>query len=237
MINQGRRHLFVFQADGGAGDGDAGAGAGSDDAGAGAGTGAGAAGGSGDGAAADRSFQPITSQDQFDRMVKDRIARVKTTPPDDYEDLKAKAAKLDELEESNKSELEKAQARADKAQKDSEAAIERANKRLIQAEILSEATAQKAIRPEHMHRLIDTGEVTVGDDGQVTGAKEAVEGFLKANPEYVGTGRPGGSADQGARDGQTGVKQVTEAELQTMTPEQKVAARKEGRLTNLGVGA
>ena len=180
-------------------------------------------------------FQPITSQDQFDRMVKDRIARVKATPPPDYEDLKAKASKFDELDAANKSELEKANERAERAEKERQDAIETANKRLIAAEILAEASAQKALKPEHMHRLIDTGEVTVGDDGQVTGVKEAVQAFLKANPEYVG--RPSGSADQGARDGQTGVKQVTEAELQTMTPEQRVEARKEGRLTALGIGA
>ncbi len=226
MRNQGRRYLFAFQADGGAGDGAAG------DGGAGAGDGAGAAGAAG-GADDGNAFQPITSQDQFDRMVKDRIARVKATPPADYEDLKARAAKLDEIEAANLSELEKANARAEKAEQESAAALDAANKRLIQAEILAEATTQKALKPEHMHRLIDTGQVTVGDDGQVTGAKEAVEGFLKANPEYVGSGRPGGSADQGARDGTTGVKQVTEVELQSMSPEQIDKAHKDGRLSSL----
>ena len=182
-------------------------------------------------------FQAITSQEQFDRMVKDRIARVKQTPPADYEDLKARAARLDEIEAASLSELEKERARADRAEQERASAIETANARLIQAEILAQATALKAIKPEHLHRLIDTGEVTVGDDGQVTGAREAVEGFLKANPEYVGTGRPAaGSADQGARDS-GGVKQLTEAELQTMTPEQRVQARKDGRLTSLGIGS
>jgi hypothetical protein len=168
------------------------------------------------------------TQAELDRIVQDRLARAKATPPPDYEELKAKAAKLEELEEASKSELEKAQAKADKALKDSEAAIERANKRLVEAAILAEATAQKAIKPEHLHRLVDTGEVTVGDDGQVTGAKEAVEGFLKANPEYVGTGRPIGSADQGARD-HGGVKQLTRDDLKTMSPDAIVKARSEGR--------
>jgi hypothetical protein len=51
------------------------------------------------------SFQPITSQEDFDRRIKDRIARVKATPPADYEDLKAAKARLDELEQANASEL------------------------------------------------------------------------------------------------------------------------------------
>jgi len=174
-------------------------------------------------------FQAITSQEQFDRMVRDRIARVKQTPPADYEDLKARAARLDEIEAASLSELEKERARADRAEQERASAIETANARLIQAEILAQATALKAIKPEHLHRLIDTGEVTVGDDGQVTGAREAVEGFLKANPEYVGTGRPaGGSADQGVRGGGS-VKQLSRADLQSMSPDAIVKARAEGR--------
>lgn len=54
------------------------------------------------------------TQEQVDKMIQARVARVKSTPPADYEELKAKAAKLDELEEANKTELEKAQGSADK---------------------------------------------------------------------------------------------------------------------------
>jgi hypothetical protein len=63
-------------------------------------------------------FVPITSQEEFDERIKARIARVKATPPADYEDLKAKAARLDELEEASKSELEKATGRAERAAKE-----------------------------------------------------------------------------------------------------------------------
>jgi len=144
----------------------------------------------------------------------------------DVGELRQKAKAFDELQESSKSDLEKALARADKAEKARSEAFELANKRLIEAAFLAEATSQKAIKPEHLHRLIDHGSVTVGDDGQVTGVKEAVEGFLKANPEYVG--RPSGSADQGARD-HGGVKQLNRADLSTMSPEAIVKARAEGR--------
>lgn len=171
------------------------------------------------------------TQEQVDRIVQDRLARAKTQPPDDYDDLKAKAAKLDEIEQANKTELDKALERAEKAEAERLQALEKANRRLIQAAVLAEAAAQNTIKPEHMHRLIDTGEVTVGDDGQVTGVKEAVEGFLKANPEYVGS-PAGGGADLGARD-HGGIKQVTEAELKTMTPEQIDKAHREGRLKSL----
>lgn len=173
-----------------------------------------------------RTFTP----DDVERIVKERLARAKATPPDDYEALKAKASKFDELDAANKSELEKANERAETAERERAAAIERSNLRLVEAAILTEATSARAIKPEHLHRLIDTGEVTVGDDGQVTGVKEAVEGFLKANPEYVGTGRPGGSADQGARGGG---KQITREQLSSMTREDRLKAHNEGRLAHL----
>ena len=65
-----------------------------------------------------QEFTPITSQEEFDERIKARIARVKATPPADYDELKAKAAKLDELEEASKSELQKATERAEALQKE-----------------------------------------------------------------------------------------------------------------------
>lgn len=63
-------------------------------------------------------FTPITSQEEFDKRIKARIDRVKATPPADYDELKAKAAKLDELENAQKSEIERITEQATKAQKD-----------------------------------------------------------------------------------------------------------------------
>ncbi len=60
-------------------------------------------------------FEPITSQDQLDKIIGDRLARQRSKFAD-YDELKAKAAKFDEAEEASKSELEKALARAEKAE-------------------------------------------------------------------------------------------------------------------------
>ena len=172
---------------------------------------------------ADRMF----SQADVDRIVQERVARVKQQAPPDYDDLKAKAQRLDEIEAANQTELEKAQARAAEL----EQREQRARQTLIEAAVLAEATRQQAVKPEHLHRLIDIDQVTIGDDGQVTGVQDAVKAFLTANPEYVGTRAPG-SADQGARGG-TGVKQVSEAELKNMSPDEIVKARADGRLNEL----
>lgn len=58
-------------------------------------------------------FKPITSQDDLNRIIGERVKRAK---PADYDDLKAKAAKLDEIEQANKSEIEKANDRVAKAE-------------------------------------------------------------------------------------------------------------------------
>ena len=51
-------------------------------------------------------FKPIETQEQFDEMVKERIERAKRSAvPEDYEDLKAKAARLEQIEEKGKTEL------------------------------------------------------------------------------------------------------------------------------------
>lgn len=47
------------------------------------------------------------TQEQVDNIVKERLKRAKSSVPDDYEELKAKAAKWDEQSEANKSEFEK----------------------------------------------------------------------------------------------------------------------------------
>lgn len=55
-------------------------------------------------------FKPITSQDELNKVLDDRLRRERSKFSD-YRDLKAKAAKLDEIEQANQTEAEKAQAR------------------------------------------------------------------------------------------------------------------------------
>lgn len=178
-------------------------------------------------AGTDKTF----TQADLDRIVQDRLAR-QAKQYEGFDDLKKKATEFDKLQEAQLSELERERKAREKAEQDSAKRIEAANRRLIEAAVLAQATAQKAIKPEHLHRLIDTDKVTVGDDGQVTGADEAVKAFLEANPEYVGKSTPPpGAADQGARNG--GVKQLTREDIASMSPEQVRSALKEGRLTNV----
>ena len=172
------------------------------------------------------------TQEELDRIVQDRLARAKREEPADYKELKAQAAKWAEYEESQKTELEKAQNAAKAAQKEAAQAIARANQQLTDAAILTEASKAKMLKPEHAPLLVDKNSVTIGDDGQVTGAQEAVTAFLEANPEYVGKGRVADPVAQGARGTPT-PGQITREELKGMSSAEIVKAQNEGRLNDL----
>lgn len=63
-----------------------------------------------------QGFEPIASQDALDKIVQARVARERAKFSD-YDDLKAKADKLAQFEESQKSEAQRAQERLDAAEK------------------------------------------------------------------------------------------------------------------------
>jgi hypothetical protein len=55
-------------------------------------------------------FKPITSQEDLNKILGDRLKRAK---PADYEDLKAKAARFDEVERASMTETQRLQAQLD----------------------------------------------------------------------------------------------------------------------------
>ncbi len=64
---------------------------------------------------ADDRFSPITSQEDLNKILDARLKREREKFAD-YKDVKAKASKLDEIEQSNKSEIDKAMDRVTKAE-------------------------------------------------------------------------------------------------------------------------
>lgn len=155
------------------------------------------------------------TQDEVDRIIQERVARERAKYAD-YDDLKAKAEKADELEAEGQSELEKARSAAEKAAQGQTAAEQKATEALQQAQetvrraaVVMEAAKAGAVDPEDVHALLSARgfaftkddkklEVTIGDDGQVTGAEEVVNAFLEEKPNLVGE-TPPGPGDGGAR--------------------------------------
>lgn len=63
------------------------------------------------------SFTPVTTQDDLNKIVAERVNRERAKYAD-YKDLKAKAAKYDEAEEATKTEVQKAADRATAAERE-----------------------------------------------------------------------------------------------------------------------
>ena len=93
-------------------------------------------------------FEPIASQEALDKIVQSRVARERAKFAD-YDELKAKAAKLAEFEESQKTEAEKAAERlaaAEKRAAELEAKATRAEvaaAKGVPAELLHGSTAEE----------------------------------------------------------------------------------------------
>jgi hypothetical protein len=77
------------------------------------------AGTSGQTAPTTQTFEPITSQDDLNKVIAQRLERERSKFAD-YADVKAKAERLDKIEEANKSQTERLQEQAAKAFADAE---------------------------------------------------------------------------------------------------------------------
>jgi len=181
----------------------------------------------------DRTF----TQADVDKIVQDRLARVKVSPPGDYDALREKAARLDEIEAANKSELEKLQEALAAETNKATAASERAQRALVRAAVVAEAQRAGAVDPDAVLALLPHDAVTIGDDDQVTGADEAVQSLLAAKPYLVGKPtRPNpGSADGGQQSPKPA--QWSREDIKGKTPEQINAARNAGLLDAVMSGA
>jgi small-conductance mechanosensitive channel len=111
----------------------------------------------------------------------------------------AKAHK--DTQTANQTELEKEKARADNAEAASKTALETANKRLVDAEIKVFAKDAGFADVTDAVALVDRTSIQVDEQGNVTGAKEAIEALAKAKPHLIGEGKPAGTPGSGGNGG------------------------------------
>lgn len=176
-----------------------------------------------------RSF----SQDDVDRIVKDRLARAKTEPPADYKDLQAAAARLAEIEEANKTETQKLSDKLAAAEKQRDDTLSEAKEIRLRSAILAEAAKpdRRVIDTDAVIALIDRDSLELDDTGTPKNIAKAMDRLLEQRPFLVAQGGARGNADQGARPG--AANQLGRDDLKSMSADDIVKARKEGRLTNL----
>lgn len=171
------------------------------------------------------------TQEQLEHELGKRLAREREKYAD-YDELKEKASQFDELQEAQKSELERERTRAEEAEAAKAAAEEKAQKALTRSAILA-AAAGKVVDPEAAVRLIDTDAIEFDDDGLPSNAAELVDKLVEDKP-YLAPGEkkpPAGDkpADQGGQGGGA----LTREDLKTMSPDEIMKAREEGRLDHL----
>lgn len=130
----------------------------------------------------------VFTQEQVNAIISDRLARQKAQFGD-YEDLRAKAEKLAEIEAAQLSELEKAQQRAADLERRAQEAEGRARDTLIRSAFVSEAAKAGAAHPEDAYRLADRSRVEVGDDGNVSGVTDAIKALVDGG-RLVMAGKP-----------------------------------------------
>lgn len=138
-------------------------------------------------AEAGNSTEKMLSQSEVDRVVQERLAREREKFAD-YEDLKGKAEKLDQLEAANQSELEKAIARAEAAEK---AAQDAENaRRAAEVQSLRVRVAGEKGVPANLVKYI------TGDSQEAIEAAAEELAAVQPQPQqgYVPTAGMGGSA-------------------------------------------
>ena len=152
------------------------------------------------------------TQAELDAILADRLKRQKGQFAD-YDDLKTKAAKLAELEASQKSEAEKANARAEAAEKAAAETARKSAERIATAELRAALTGL-VDDPSDVIEDLNLAKF-IGEDGEVDAA--AVK---KVQDKYaaIAAKKPKGDLDQGDR----GDKQPFD--FRKATPEQTKAA-------------
>ena len=138
-----------------------------------------------------KEFTPIQSQDDLNRIVEARLARERAKFAD-YQELKAAADKLAELEDLDKSELDKAIARAEKAEREAAEAAEALAKK--DREVLVQRVAAEMKVPAKWLSGSSEEELVASAEEWLADAQGVASGPAPGVVPSAGTGNGSGSA-------------------------------------------
>lgn len=126
------------------------------------------------------------SQDEVNRMM-NQTKRDVRNQFSDYNDLKDRAARADELEQAQLTEQQRLEARATEAERVAASAAERVSSAMIASEVKVRASQLGIIDPDAAYLLLDRSNVRYGEDTGVTGVDEALTQLLEDKPYLKGT--------------------------------------------------
>lgn len=191
--------------------------------------------GSNDGAKQDDSAngenQPEGLGDAGKKAI-DAMKAERNQAREDAKRLQAEVAQLKAKEEGREAEY---QAELER-QKVKDEALEKANTRIVKAEVRALA-AGKLADPNDALQFLDLSSVEVSEDGAIDIAvvEQLIADLLTSKPYLAAQSgkRFEGQADGGPRNVGSQTRQLTQAELSELTPEQINKARKDGQLNHL----
>ncbi|WP_373070125.1 hypothetical protein [Gemmatimonas sp.] len=177
---------------------------------------------------------PATQAD-LDRIINERLTRERAKFAD-YDTVKARATKLDEIEAANLSDLDKANAARDAAETRATEREATANRKLIKAAVTTAVAGKTADGVTADDIIGYLGELTVTDDGDIDGLTETIEALLEAKA-FLKSAAPAAptapvtttGATNPARNSNAG--QITD--ISGMSPPEIAQALAEGRLDSL----
>lgn len=128
------------------------------------------------------------------------------------------------------------QTEADQKLRDAEQAVlGKANERVVRSEVKA-AAAGKVKRLDLLLKVVDLSAIAVDEAGDPdpSAVEDAISAFLAEYPELAADAQKfSGSADQGAKGRAAKLAQLTQQDLDRMSPSEINAARREGRLNDL----
>lgn len=133
----------------------------------------------------------------------------------DYDDLKARAAKADELEQAQLSEAERLTARLQEAEKRAIAASDQASAAMIASEVKVRAVEMGIIDPDAAFVLMDRTNVQYSAENGVSGVEDSLTSLLESRPWLRSTNRTPNINPEGTQS----------TPVVRLTPEQREAAR------------
>lgn len=149
----------------------------------------------GSGTTTPASVAPVAmTREELDRQLADarRSGERSARDSDETKALRAKAKRLDDLEEQNKTEAEKLAADRDRHKSEADGLRNKYRAALIRSAFTTKALEAgiPADRIDHAYRLADTSGVTVDED---TDAVRGIADALKAVPDWVKAAEPVGT--------------------------------------------
>ena len=125
------------------------------------------------------------SQEEVNKIVaqaKRETRRAEQSKFSDYENLKARAAKADELEQAQLTETERLQARAEDAERRENAATSEIADALISSDVKVRAAQMGIVDPDAAFVLLDRKGINYDSENGVTGVEDALTALVESKP-------------------------------------------------------